>query len=101
MTRDEAAAAAAKLPLPKFESQEDEIFSAAYFAKDRSRHVACIVLGLSKNRLKSEWRAYRRALLEGRRFDEWCKSASAQWDNARGKYLLFYPDPAPAETEGK
>lgn len=105
MSRDEAEKAAARMPLPSFESQEDEIWHAQQFAGAHTRSVACIVLGLSSNTLKSAWKRARRHDLESKRFRNWCEVTMARWDAARGKFLVHFPEGAhltkPARKKGK
>jgi hypothetical protein len=93
MSREQAEAAAGKLPLPSFESQEDEIWNCQQWAARRSKGVACIVLGLSKNHLKTEWRKEKRILLESKRFQQWCETTCARWDIHRGKFMVMNPLP--------
>lgn len=92
LSNEEAESLAAKLPLPSFPSQDDEIYCAQQFVESHKKGIACIVLGLSDNTMRKQWRAHRRRWLESERFRAWCQSVSAKWDVQRGKYLAFYPE---------
>jgi hypothetical protein len=91
LSESEAEKAAAKLPLPSFDDEKDEIACATDWAASCKRHVACVVLGLSDNHLRSDWRRYRKSTLEGRRFTEWKTKTSAYWDAHRGAYVVHFP----------
>jgi hypothetical protein len=95
LSETEAAALAAKWPLPAFANQEDEIATAQDFVRSRSRGMACWLLGLSTANLKREWREYRAQSLDMRRFSAWCAATRTQWDAQRGKYVSLNPDAQP------
>ena len=89
MTMEEAEIEASKLPLPAFDSNDDEMECAQYFARTHTKTVACFVLGLSENTLKKQWRLFKKQFLQSRRFREWCSLNSAKYDEAREKYILL------------
>jgi hypothetical protein len=94
MSQEQATQNAAKLPMPSFDGEKEEMDVAQEFVVNRQRQMACYLMGLSDAAsVKSQWKAYRRDYLERKRYYAYLKEMAAQWDANRGKYLVMVQQP--------
>ncbi len=86
----QAEAMAAKMPLPKL-SLRQQTDLAERITERNSRYIASLMITSGPAAFNRFWKAEFNRLMEGERFFSWVKKHSAKWDEARGKYVGYFP----------
>jgi choline dehydrogenase-like flavoprotein len=92
LSREEAESRAAKDPLPIISAETEEAWLSSMLLNQHDT-LAAAILRDGATAITRKWREERRFRQGSRQWELWLSRNDARWDNARGKFIVYNPQP--------